>query len=148
MGPDGPGRSYDFGTGTWIGSSGNPYSLNAYAYANSNTVGANGDFAWEGAGAASRYAYLVLSAVPKLGFDAFDVTVENDAGTLGIAASGVGAPPVTDTNSLAPHGIFNTYFELYEFQFDGALTTISDTEPLKPSCIHCKMVLFVFIYWV
>jgi hypothetical protein len=46
-----------------------------------------------------------------------------------MVASGFGTPPISDPNSLAPHGIFATYFEIYAFNFDGAKTTISDTQP-------------------
>ena len=118
--------NYDLGTQTWV-TDVNPFSLNAYA--NSNTAGADGGFAWEPAGATDRYAYLVVSAIPMVNSDHFDVTVENDGGALPIFDSGFGAPPVQDDNSLAPHDIFDTYFEIYQFQFDGALTTISNTQP-------------------
>ena len=44
--------------------------------------------------------------------------------------SGWGTPPVDDPNSLSPHGIYDTYFEIYEFIFDPAtLGTIYDTQP-------------------
>ena len=127
LGPGNVGSwNYNTDTDTWVTGT-NPFSLNAYA--NSNTAGADGSFAWEAAGASDRYAYLVVSAIPMIASDGFDVTVENDGGALSLYDSGVGAPPVQDNNSLAPHGIFDTYFEIYQFQFDGALTTISNTEP-------------------
>ena len=118
--------NYDVLTQTWVTGT-NPFSVNAYA--NSDTVGANGDFAWDPAGATDRLAYLVVSAIPMVASDMFDVTVENDGGALVEFASGFGAPPIQDPNSLAPHGIFDTYFEIYQFDFDGALTTIFDTQP-------------------
>jgi len=127
LGPGTVGSWYwDPGTETWVTGI-NPFSLNAYA--NSDTAGANGSFAWDPAGAADRYAYLVVSAIPMVTTDLFDITVENDAAALSIFDSGFGDPPVQDDNSLAPHAIFDTYFEIYQFQFDGALTTIFNTQP-------------------
>ncbi|MCA9103257.1 MAG: choice-of-anchor N protein [Planctomycetales bacterium] len=127
LGPGAVGSwSYDNGTQTWVNQS-NPFSVNAYA--NSNTSGANGAYAWDSAGAATQTAYLVISAIPMVNADAFDVTVENDGGALAIFDSGFGAPPLEDSNSLAPHGIFDTYFEIYQFNFDGPLTSIGNTEP-------------------
>ncbi len=117
---------YDVGSQTWVTNAGS-FSVNAYA--NSNTAGANGGFAWESAGESDRFAYLVVSAIPQVITDLFDVMVDNDGGTLSMIASGFGTPPIQDPNSLAPHSVFDTYFEIYEFQFDGSLTTISNTEP-------------------
>jgi len=117
---------YDPETETWVTVS-NPFSVRAFA--NSNTAGARGRFAWEAEGESDRIAYLVVSAVPMVDSDLFNITVDNDLGTLPVFASGVGAPPIQDPNSLAGHSIFDTYFEIYEFQFDGLLTTISNTEP-------------------
>ena len=75
-------------------------------------------------------AYLVLSSVPDIGdVDGFDVTVSNGGGTLSLFDSGYGTPPLEDSNSLALHGIYETYFEIYQFEFDGAITTINDTQP-------------------
>lgn len=118
--------SYDNATQTWVmtGSSG---SVNAYA--NSDTAGANGSYAWDAAGAGSQTAYLIISAMPQSVGDVFDVTVENDGGALAMYTSGFGTPPAEDPNSIAPHGIFDTYFELYEFNFDGAELLISDQQP-------------------
>jgi len=129
LGPGSVGSwSYNTNTDTWVTGT-NPFSLKAYA--NSDGVAADGAFAWDTAGATDRYTYLVVSAVPMAAGDSFDVTVENDGGALPIFDSGSGAPPVQDNNSLAPHDIFDTYFEIYQFQFDGATTTIFDTEPGK-----------------
>jgi len=103
-----------------------------YAYANAKNIeGGNGGYAWETAGAGNRYAYLVVSAIPKSEEsegDIFDITVDNN-GVLSIFDSGVGTPPIEDPNSLSPHGIFPTYFEIYQFQFDGAIVDITDQQP-------------------
>lgn len=124
LGPGIGSWTYLPGTQTWVTNT-NPFSLFAYA----NASPGNGIFAWEASGAATRNAYLVVSAVPMINFDGFDVTVENDGGALSLFDSGSGNPPVQDGNSLAPHGIFDTYFEIYEFQFDGTVQTIFNTQP-------------------
>ncbi len=124
LGPGVGSWSYNVGSQTWFTNT-NPFSLFAYA----NASPGNGDFAWEAAGAATRNAYLVVSAVPMINFDGFDVSVENDGGALSLFTSGFGNPPIQDNNSLAPHGIFDTYFEIYEFQFDGSVQTIFNTQP-------------------
>ena len=118
--------TYDNVSETWVTDT-NPFTVNAFA--NSDTAGANGSYAWDPAGAAAQNAYLVVSAIPMTNVDGFDIIVENDGGPLAIFDSGFGTPPVEDPNSLAPHDIFDTYFEIYEFNFDGPLTTISDTQP-------------------
>jgi hypothetical protein len=122
--------SYDTTTQTWVTAS-NPLELIAYANATSED-GGNGAFAWDSDGESDMYAYLVLSAVPKIGSgdgDGFDVTVGNDDGAV-MVTEGHGTPPIEDPNDLAPHGIFETWFEIYEFQFiNGGLTTIDDTQP-------------------
>jgi len=127
LGPDSgdPGWSYDASTQTWVYNGGS--SLDLVAYANATAAdGGNGDYAWNALGATDQFAYLVVAAVPDLGdIDAFDITV---SGAL-LVDTGYGAPPIQDTNSLAPHGIFDTYFEIYEFQFNGPFTQISDTQP-------------------
>lgn len=128
LGPGGPGSwSYDTVTETWVVANTNPFDINAYA----NAYGGSGAFAWETFGALDRYAYLVLAAVPMTGYDTdvFEVTVENDSASLPLFVSGHGVPPVQDQNDLAPHGTYNTYFEIYEFQFDGSVGTITDTQP-------------------
>ena len=124
LGPGSGDWSYDTSTQTWV-SADNP--LNLLATANATT--GNGAYAWEQTGT-SQTAYLIVSAQPKgTPGDAFDITVENDGGALTLFTSGYGNPPLTDTNSLAPHGIWDTYFEVYDFQFDGPVVTISDTQP-------------------
>ena len=130
LGPGAGSWSYDLTTQTWV-TTDNPLQLAATANA-TTADGGNGAYAWDTLGS-SQLAYLVVSAVPKTALseppELFDITVENDAGTLSLFASGNGAPPLSDPNDLAPHGIFDTYFEIYEFNFDGALVGISDTQP-------------------
>ena len=69
----------------------------------------------------------MAAAVPDLG-DIGDIFTANISNATQVA-SGYGRPPVEDPNSLAPHGIYDTYFEIFEFQFDGAIGLISDTQP-------------------
>lgn len=125
--------TYNVGTQTWV-TSDNP--LNLLATANATAAdGGNGDYAWDVTGS-PQYAYLVVSAVPQTGSSEppslFDITVDNDGGTLPIDMSGNGLPPLSDPDSIAPHGIFDTYFEIYEFNFDGLLGLISNTQPGDP----------------
>jgi hypothetical protein len=128
LGPGSTGTwSYNNNTQTWIVDEGS-FDLNAYA----NSYGGNGDYAWETSNA-SRDAYLVISAVPKVDddTDVFNVTVSNDGSPLSISTSGYGTPSVSDPNDLAPHSIYKTYFEIYQFQFDqGDSDTIYNTKPL------------------
>jgi hypothetical protein len=135
LGPgSGPGWSYDTVSATWVHTTapGDSFELAAYAiptnqgsFSNPPQIAA----AWQPAGAVSRYAYLVVSAVPQITFDGFDVTVQNGGPALTLFTSGYGAPPIEDGNDLAPHGIFSTYYEIYEFQFNGSLGTVVDTQP-------------------
>jgi hypothetical protein len=130
LGPGAGSWTYDLSTQTWV-TTDNPLQLAATANA-TTADGGNGAYAWDTLGT-SQLAYLVVSAVPMTPLseppDIFDITVGNDAGTLSLFVSGNGAPPLNDPNDLAPHGIFDTYFEVYEFNFDGALVGISDTQP-------------------
>lgn len=118
----GPGSGdWQYVNGTWVT---NDDPLNLLATANATMAdGGNGDYAWDPAGSSTQTAYLVVSG------DAFDITIQNDGGSLTMIASGFGTPPTNDPNSLAPHGQFPNYYEVYEFNFDGALTTISNTMP-------------------
>lgn len=129
LGPGSGSWTYDAGTGTWL-TPDNPLELLAFANATA-ADGGNGDYAWSTTGT-NQIAYLVVSAVPKTTDteppSLFDVTVDNDAGTLSLYTSGNGAPPLSDPNDLAPHGIFDTYFEIYEFNFDGPLVGIYNTQ--------------------
>ena len=112
---------------TWVAKGSSSFNLLAYANA-SAADGGNGDFAWDDDGAADRYAYLIVAAVPDLGnLDSFDISI---SGTT-MVTSGHGNPPIEDSNSISPHGIFDTYFEVYEFRFDGPIGDISDQQPGK-----------------
>ena len=131
LGPDtgDPGWNYDNNTETWIYTGGASFTLNAYANA-TRTDGGNGAYGWDAAGSANQYAYLIVAAAPDLGTgDKFDITIGNNGVNLTQVASGYGAPPLEDPNSLAPHDIYDTYFEIYEFRFDGLRVTIGDTQP-------------------
>ena len=123
LGPGSGGWFYHTATQTWL-TADSP--LNLLATANATT--GNGDYAWELTGT-TQTAYLVAAATPEGTAGAFDITVENDGGVLSLFASGFGAPPLNDPNSISPHGIFDTYFEVYEFQFDGPVLTIENTQP-------------------
>lgn len=119
------GWAYDAGTQTWVLATGNG-TVNAFA--NADTAGANGSYAWDAAGAGDQIAYLVVSAMPSTEAgdgDVFDVTVSNATWYT----EGFGTPPIEDPNSIAPHGIFATWFEIYEFNFDGSIVEISDQQP-------------------
>lgn len=122
LGPGAGSWTYDTTEESWL-TADNPLELAAYANA-VKADGGNGDYAWDQT--LTRYAYLVVSAEPKQGSpgDVFDVTLTNDGGNLALVASGNGTP-----SALPPHGIFSTYYEIYEFQFNGSLTTISNTQP-------------------
>ena len=116
---NGGGASFDAGTQTWTYSS-NPFSL--LAFANTSAFGSAG----------GPTAFLVVAADPStmVGGDLFDVAISVNGTTLTTPyASGNGTPPVTDPNSLAPHSIFDTYYELFMFDFDGPVQAIYDTQP-------------------
>jgi hypothetical protein len=127
LGPGSGSWSYDLVSGTWQ-SSGNPLELAAYA--------------WDRRSNATRTAYLVIAAMPETTLNEpaslFDVTVVNDAAALSLYSSGNGAPPLSDPNGLAPHGIFPTYFEIYEFGFDGSLGRIGNTQPGQACTGSCQ----------
>jgi hypothetical protein len=116
LGPDptDSGAAYDNSTQTWLlgGSGSNDFSFTAY------------NLGQEGA-----TAYLVFSAVPQLTTDVFDLVVSDDNGSLTLYDSGFGTPPFEDPNSLAPHGIYDTWSEIYEITFDGPTITVPDTQP-------------------
>ena len=124
LGGDGTsGWNYDSGTDTWIVTD-SSFTLSAYANA-AKADGGDGSYAWDVL-TLPKYAYLVAAATPDVGnVDAFDITVSNAT----LYTSGYGAAPLQDTNSLAGHGIYDTYFEIYEFEFDGLLELIGNTEP-------------------
>jgi hypothetical protein len=148
LGPSGSGWTYDAVTQTWV-NDGSSFQLAAYANATMGD-GGSGGYAWETTTEA-RIAYLVVSAVPKqtdpTGGSGFDITILNDGVvdiTAGICSpvvtsdcfvtAGYGAAPMSDPNSLAPHSIFDTYYEVYAFTFDGPLDTICDTQPGQTGC--------------
>jgi hypothetical protein len=127
LGPGSDGTwTYDTVTQTWVTPSS---SFELVAFANATSAdGGRGGYAWDAAGAGTQLAYLVVSAIPMVDYDGFDITIQNDGGTLAILDSGFGTPPLADPNDLAPHGIFDTWFEIYAIEFDGALTSIWDTQ--------------------
>lgn len=104
------------GDDTWyLSNDGSSFSFNAY---NTGTYG--------------QTAYLVFAATPKLidpNINYFDVTASDGDNFLTMVESGVGTPPILDTNSIAPHDIFETYYEVFELTFNGSLTQIGNTEP-------------------
>ena len=104
---------------TWfLSNDGSSFSFNAY---NKGTDGGK--------------AYLVFAATPMLldeNIDYFNLVVSDGTNLdLDMVESGIGQPPVLDPNSLAPHGIFDIYYEIFEFDFDGANVDIGNTEPLQ-----------------
>ena len=108
------------------------FTLGAYANALKED-GGNGDYAFTDDNT-SKTAYLVFSAVPKIDSPdgEFDLTVMDEHGALTLVQEGFGSPPDaggTDNDDLASHGIYDTYFYIYEFDFDGALTDIEDQQP-------------------
>ena len=133
LGGEGAGWSYDTGDNTWVVSGTDNFTLSALANCTGTQTGCdspNGDYAWDATGSANQYAYLIVAAVPDSGSaaDAFDVSIVNDGGAT-LVAMGHGTPPIQDPNSIAGHGIYDTYFEIYEFQFDGSIGTIGNTQP-------------------
>ena len=78
--------------------------------------------------------FLVFGAIPKSvdATDMFDISPQDGNGaSLALIDSGLGRPPVNDSNDLAPHGIFDTYFEIYALTDPTAwtATTVPDTQP-------------------
>ena len=119
LGPDGADTNavYNTVTDTWdLSNDGSSFSFNAY-----NT------------GDKGLTAYLVFAATPmqtNSSIDYFNLTVSDGTSpSLSQVEAGVGSPPLLDTNSLAPHDIFETYYEIFELQFDGSSSTIGNTEP-------------------
>ena len=143
LGPGDGDWAYATDTGTWeLTGAG---SLNAYALPS----------AWDDAGdtSSTRYAYLVVSAIPQTDAgagDVFDIGVFNDvdnsgvidntsgsADQLSLFDSGWGTPPPDDSNSLGSHGIFPTWFEIYKFQFNDSMIDVYNTQP-PPSSDHAS----------
>jgi len=122
--------SYDTTDETWIASGTSNFELYTYANCESGTAGCtdpNGDFAWDSLGADDRFAYLTIAGTPDIGDNpnAFDVSVIGAS----LVDTGYGKAPLQDANSVSPHSIYDTYFEIYEFQFDGPIQTIGNTQP-------------------
>ena len=112
---------------TWVYDGGSTFDLLAFANA-TKADGGKGDYAWDTTGT-TMTAYLVASVIPDLGnVGGINMTISNDGGALSLVGSGYGTPPELDPNSLAPHGVYPTYYEIYAFQFDGGLTSIYDTQ--------------------
>ena len=128
LGPGSGSWTYDVSTETWL-THDNPLNLLTFANA-TKTDGGHGGYAWSKTGT-SQLAYLVVAAVPKNSGteppSLFDITVENDGAALPLYSRGNGAPPLSDPNDIGKHGIYDTYFELYEFNFDGPIVDVFDT---------------------
>ncbi|MDD2800771.1 MAG: choice-of-anchor N protein [Methylococcales bacterium] len=80
----------------------------------------------------SQTAYLVIAALPQQNSatDVFNISLLGDVNTsFSLFSSGFGKPPITDSNDLQPHSIYDTYFEIYSFEFNNAQTTIFNTTP-------------------
>jgi len=77
---------------------------------------------------APKIAYLVVAALPQASTGVFGVTLTGDSNTgFTLYESGYGIPPSTD--DLPTHGIYQTYYQIYEFEFNNAQTTIFNTTP-------------------
>ncbi len=138
----GPGSSSGWnyvasGDDTWY-TGDSSFTLAAYA----NAVGATGgDAFYKDTGPSDsqtdnqdRTAYLVFSAVPSTtSTTPFALSVIGDSGPLTLVQQGFGSPPDPDsgnsTDDLPSHSIYDTYFYVYEFNFDGLPGTIYDTQP-------------------
>jgi len=109
-------NAYDTGSDTWILDDGidATFSFDAY-YKTTNTT--------------ELTAYLVFAAVPELTTDVFNITVSDGSSTLTKIDEGYGTPPFEDPNSIAPHGIYDTWSEIYELTFNGGNTSVCNTEP-------------------
>ena len=107
--------TYD-STDTWVVSD-TSFNLSAYAL----------DSAWDDPITTLGYAYLIAAAVPSTtDANAFDINVSGAT----LVDSGFGAPPIEDPNSLSPHDVYDTYYQVYEFMFDmTSPVVIGDTQP-------------------
>lgn len=114
--PDDGGATYDVTTDTWVFSqSTTGFSFFAYNLGDEGLT-----------------AYLAFSVMPKSMSDLFDIAVSDDGGALTIFEEGFGAPPFDDPNGLAPHGIFDTWTEVYHLDFNGPKITVIDIQPPEP----------------
>ena len=115
--------------------SGSDGSLDLYAYANCNKrtqrgsgCKKSGKYAWDSEGSMDssgnllQYAYLIVA----FSGDGGDVSVSNDGNMLDMVASGYGNP--LPESPIAGHGVYDTYFEIFEFHFDGPIETIFDQQ--------------------
>lgn len=117
IGPDvlDTGATYNTVDDTWyLSNDGSSFSFTAYNKGNYGLT-----------------AYLVFAATPKLtdtNIDYFDLLVSGDSGNLAQVDSGVGKDLLAD-DDIPSHSIFGTYYEVFELKFDGASTSIGNTEP-------------------
>lgn len=122
-GDNDPAWHYDNTSETWAldGLSG---TLNAYALENRKETKA-----WNSEGLEDRYAYLIAAAMPKKSGknagDQFNLTVSSN---LTLQDYGYGVPPAEDPNSIGRHGIYPSYYEIYQFQFEQQYA-VANTEP-------------------
>lgn len=139
LGPGGTG-TWEYvagGDDTWYVSD-SAFTISAYA----NAVGEEGgDAFYKNTGPSSsrtnnvdRTAYLVFSAVPSTtSTTPFSLSVIGDSGPLTLVQEGFGSPPDPDashsTDDLPSHGIYDTYFYIYEFAFNGSVAEIGNTQP-------------------
>ena len=73
--------------------------------------------------------YVVFAATPQgTNTDTFTIAPDIGGTSLALVQSGFGAPPLEDPNSLTPHSIFDTYFEVYSVDFNTA-GTVFNTQP-------------------
>lgn len=79
----------------------------------------------------SGAGYVVFGAVPMIENDTFTVDPMIGGSSLSLVEFGFGTPPFEDPNSLAPHGIFDTYVEVYRLDFATA-GTVFNTQPGNP----------------
>lgn len=118
-----PDWNWDAADESWI-FSGTSASIYAYAL----------DRAWKSGDNNVFTAYLSVAATPKTSdaTDVFDVSVSNAT----LVETGYGAPPVSDGDLLdnhqhdvSSHGIFDTYYEVYEFVFSSTLVDVHNVQP-------------------
>ena len=119
---------YDSSDQTWKTTSS---TFDLVATANANSPG-NGDFAWQDDGASTRLAYLVFAATPKgtQASPAFSLDLTG-ASQLTLVESGYGAPPLeASSDDLSSHGVYDTYYQVYQFAFDGdPISDVGNTQP-------------------
>lgn len=149
LGPGGGDWTYcgtcTYGSNTWVTGT-SPVSLSAYANARDGfdhqnvdvNVDAHGAYAWDPTNldaVTNQYAYLILAAVPKQAdpspgpvVDYFNAVFEASGTSATQVGTGYyGAPPISDP--IGGHGIYETYYELWQFQFDGSPVEIGNTSP-------------------